>query len=110
MTKKIIKGKLSMHWETGMENGCLAIQDENFINDEKWAYEGLYFLENGDVVRVKDPITKQVICEGQVDLIALKIFSDTQDGHFEQVNQSLYANIDWAMYFKENYDAELHRG
>lgn len=71
---------------------------------EKWDYKGLHFLKKEDILKVFDPITKKIVCEGQLEKIPLNIFSRTQGGHFEQDKSS-----NWEHFFAENYYAELHR-
>jgi hypothetical protein len=76
---------------------------------EQWSYEGLHMLKETDIIKVKDPITKRIICESQIDSIPLKLFSQTMKGHFEQINESINEISDWEKYFTKQYSAELHR-
>lgn len=96
--------RVTVKWNDG------SIQHEILSEDllvEQSGYKGLHMLKNEDVLKIIDPTTKNIICEGQLDKIPLKIFSQTRQGHFEQINQN--NNYNWEQYFTENYYAELHR-
>ncbi len=71
---------------------------------EGWSYEGLHHLKETDYLIVKDPVTNEIICEGQLDLIPLTVFSQTKNGHFESNKSDM-----WQRYFTDKYFAELHR-
>jgi hypothetical protein len=183
MNQQVIKGKLLLHWETGMEEGCMCIQDMDYIvyipanyheplvfhkNNQfspgvihrqvacvehgwlefpglfngpfilpantkfrasvKWAdgviehsipgeelvvekylYEGLIPLKATDLLKVEDPISKRVICEGVIGQIPLTIYSEHESGHFDQIAQNATSSCNWEKYFKENCYAEVHR-
>jgi hypothetical protein len=81
----------------------------NTLLIEGWSYEGLHKLRETDVIKVKDPVTEVIICEGQIGLIPLEIFSQTKKGHFEHINQTRHGANNWEKYFTENYYAELYR-
>ncbi len=98
------KTRITVDWNDG------SVQHKVLSDDllvEQSDYKGLHMLKNEDVLKVIDPITKQIICEGQLNKIPLKIFSQTRKGHFDQINQS--NNCNWERYFTENFDAELYR-
>jgi len=96
--------RVTVKWNDG------SIQHEILSDDllvERSDYKGLHMLKNEDVLKIIDPTTKKIICEGQIDKIPLKLFSQTHKGHFEEVKQNDKCN--WEQYFTENYFAELHR-
>ncbi|MEJ8800473.1 hypothetical protein [Pontibacter sp. H249] len=100
------KTRVSVTWKDN------TIEHRKLSDDllvEQSDYKGLYMLKEGDILKVMHPKTKDIICEGQIDQIPLKIFSQTIKGHFDQVNKSVNGNCNWEMYFVENYLAELHR-
>lgn len=98
------KTRVTVKWSDGTIQHKIVSDD---LLVEQWNYEGLHMLKDDDYLKILDPITKNVICEGQIHKIPLNIFSQTIKGHFEQINQS--SNCNWEQYFTENYDAELHR-
>lgn len=98
------KTRITVNWNDG------SIQHEILSDNllvEQSDYNGLHMLKNEDILKIIDPATKKIICEGQIDKIPLKIFSQTMKGHFEQINQN--NNCNWEKYFTENYYAELLR-
>mgnify|MGYP006116327937 CR=1 FL=1 len=58
-------------------------------------------MREDDLLKVLDPKSGRVICEGQVDKIPLKISSSTQDGHFSQDTSN------WKNYFTKKYTADV---
>ena len=94
--------RVTVKWnDNNIEHGIIS--DELFV--KQFDFKGLNMLKNQDILKVFDPISKKVICEGQIDKIPLIIFSQTRQGHFEQSNE----NPNWEKYFVENYYAELYR-
>jgi hypothetical protein len=98
------KTRVTVTWNDGkVEHKKLS--DELLIKQADM--QGLHILKPNDVLKVADPILKNIICEGQVDEIPLKVFSQTIDGHFDLINQT--ESHDWETYFIKNYNAELYR-
>lgn len=98
------KTRVTVTWNDG------SIQHEIFSDDlmiEQSDFKGLHMLKNEDVLKIIDPTTKNIICEGQINKIPLNVFSQTKKGHFVQAK--LNDNCNWEQYFSENYFAELHR-
>jgi hypothetical protein len=95
------KTRVTVNWSDG--NIEEKVSSDNLLVEQS-DYKGLHMLKSNDILRVLDPITKNVICEGQLDKIPLNVFSQTKKGHFEQDDSSI-----WEQYFSDNYYAELHR-
>ncbi len=93
--------RVTVKWNNGMEEKQRL---SNTLLVEQWSYEGLYRLKETDYLKVKDADTNEIICEGQIDLIPLKLFSQTKKGHFENIN-----SVKWEKFFTEKYIAELYR-
>jgi hypothetical protein len=70
---------------------------------EQWSYDGLHLLEEDDLLKVLEPKSGRVICEGQVNKIPLKISSSTLDGHFSQDTSN------WKNYFTKKYTADVFK-
>lgn len=98
------KTRVTVKWNDGMVQHEI-VSDDLLI--EQWDYKGLHMLKSDDYLKTLDPITKDIICEGQMDKIPLKIFSQTMKGHFEQIIQN--SNCSWEQYFTMGYQAELYR-
>ncbi len=98
--------RVTIHWN---DNTVEYKKKSNELLIEQWDYKGLNMLKGEDILKVIDPVTKDIICQGQIDLIPLDIFSQTKEGHFTKINLKDNANCNWEKYFTENYYAELHR-
>ncbi|MEZ4973090.1 MAG: hypothetical protein R2820_07245 [Cyclobacteriaceae bacterium] len=98
------KTRVTVKWNDGMVQHKIVSDD---LLTEQWDYKGLHMLKSDDYLKILDPITKNIICEGQMDKIPLKIFSQTMKGHFELIIQN--SNYSWEQYFAVGYYAELYR-
>jgi hypothetical protein len=122
----IIRGKCHLHSETGTEGGHWALQDERFIEPptpewphERWSYDGLNYLEDGDHLKIFDP-EGSIYWEGSIQLKRYPVFTEAVDVHDESTGANLgiwihadQAGIDrkfWATPFFKEYRAELIKG
>lgn len=96
--------KVTVTWNDGKVQHEVA--SENLLV-EQFSYDGLHALKETDVLKILDPFTNTVVCEGRIDNIPLKVFSATKQGHFEDCDVDSLAK--WERYFTENYTAELFR-
>jgi hypothetical protein len=95
------KTRMTVNWSDG--NISEKLSSDNLLI-EKYDFKGLHMLKNQDIIKVYDIKSKDIIREGLIDEIPLKIFSQTQKGHFEKDGSG-----NWERYFSDNYYAELHR-
>ena len=93
--------RVTVNWSDGHIE-CKVLSDNLLI--EQSDYKGLHILKDKDILKVLDPKTKNVICEGRIYDIPLKTFSLTLKGHFEKDESG-----NWENYFTKNYYAELYR-
>lgn len=95
--------RVTVTWENG------TIETERLSNTlliESWSgYEALNILNETDYLKIKDLGSDRIICEGQINLIPLKTFSQTLEGHFEIINDG----NNWKDYFTKEYYGELYR-
>lgn len=125
-----IRGILHLHIETGTEGGYWALQDERFIErstdtwpHERWSYDGLKILEDGDRLRIFAP-DGSVHWEGVIKLKQYPVFQESIEGSVVGENgydisfPSLWIHADqegidrtkWAYPFFKGYTGELVRG
>ena len=95
------KTKVTINWSDGIIQD--KVSSDNLLVEQS-DYKGLHMLKDKDILKVLDPKTKNIICEGQLNEISLTVFSQTIKGHFEQDKTRI-----WEHYFSDNYHAELHR-
>lgn len=98
--------RITVEWNDGF------IETERLSNTllvEGYSYDGLHMLKETDFLKVIDPNTNEIICEGQLNKIPLKLFSQSIKGHFEKVNKNAEEISNWEKYFTEKYTAELYR-
>ena len=95
------KTRMTVNWSDGIISD--KVSSDNLLVEQS-DYKGLHMLKSHDTIKVLDRKSKSIICEGQIDKIPLKVFSQTQKGHFEQDKSG-----NWEHYFVDNYFAELHR-
>ena len=95
------KTRVTVNWSDGRVE--YKVSSDNLLV-EKSDYKGLHMLKDNDILKVLDPKTKNVICEGKLNEIPLTVFSQTKKGHFDQDK-----TCSWEQYFLENYYAELYR-
>jgi hypothetical protein len=95
--------RVTVAWENG------TIETERLTNSllvEGWGgYEALHILKETDYLKIKSLDSNKIICEGQINLIPLKLFSDTVKGHFKAIKD----DNNWEEYFTKEYNAELYR-
>lgn len=78
----------------------------NTLRVESWGgYEALNLLEETDYLKVLSPNSNNILCEGQINQIPLKPFSENIKGHFENVIDG----NNWEEYFTKEYYAELYK-
>jgi len=95
--------RITVKWNDGQIEKKLK---SNTLLIEQWDLNGLNMLSETDVVKVKDPITNETICENRINAIPLRIFSQTAEGHFRQC---LNKKNNWRLFFKNQYFAEIYR-
>jgi hypothetical protein len=98
------KTRVTVNWNDG------SVQHETLSDKlliKQSDYKGLHMLKAEDVLKIIDPVTKNIICVGQIDKIPLNVFSQTREGHFANCNKD--DNCDWEEYFRKNSSAELFR-
>ncbi|OIN57040.1 hypothetical protein [Arsenicibacter rosenii] len=95
------KMRFTVRWHDGVTQYHVS-SDNLFV--EQWDLKGLHRLNDTDMLKVLDPVTNRIICEGRLNTIPLKVFSDTPKGHFEHDSSG-----HWEQYFSGGYFAELHR-
>ncbi len=91
--------RVTVNWNDGtIEKQRLA----STLFVEQWSNEGLNILKEDDFLRVLKPNSNEVISEGFVGKIPLKVFSHTLDYHFSQ------KSVNWKNYFLQGYTAEVY--
>lgn len=95
------KTRVTVNWSDGIIEE--KVSSDNLLVEQS-DYKGLHMLKSNDILKVLDPMTKNIICEGQLDKIPLNVFSQTIKGHFAQDQTRI-----WEQYFSDNYYAELYR-
>ena len=110
-----LRGTLHFWSETGTEGGHWAFQDKNFISPpapdwphERWSYEGLHVLEDGDILVVyskEDPA--QVIWTGTIKLKVYEVFAESAFGMWIHTDQKGVDREIWTRWFFEEYPATL---
>jgi hypothetical protein len=95
------KTKVTVKWNDGKTE--YQVLSDNLLVEQS-DYKGLHMMKSQDILKIIDSKSKNIICEGRIDKIPLKVFSQTRKGHFEQDKSG-----NWEYYFVENYYAELHR-
>lgn len=93
--------RVTVNWSDGRIE--YNVSSDNLLVEQS-DYIGLHMLKDKDILKVLDPKTKNVICEGQINEIPLRLFSQTKKGHFENTDDK-----NWEIYFEENYSVELYR-
>lgn len=115
MAQETIRGRLVFYSETGTEGGIWSFQDERHIFPptpewpyERYDYEGLHFLENGDLLKIFDKENPEtVIWEGEISLIRLPPFTQSVFDFWIRADQEGVERETWARWFFEEYPAEL---
>lgn len=98
--------RVTVNWN----NGSIEIKRlSNTLLIEGWDYNGLHILKETDLLKVYNSSTNEKICEGQINQIPLKLFSQKIKGHFENLNENIEVKSNWEKYFTEQYSAELYR-
>lgn len=96
--------RVSVKWGDGKKENRKLTKD---LLIEIWDFGGLHQLKETDFLKVYSMDTGEVIYEGLINEIPLRLFSHTFSGHFDQIS-----NGDgklWETYFTEKYNAELCR-
>lgn len=99
--QQFAKTRVTVNWSDGIIQD--KVSSDNLLVKQS-DYKGLHMLKDKDILKVLDPKTKNIICEGQLNEIPLTVFSQTKKGHFEQDKTRI-----WEQYFSDNYYAELYR-
>ena len=109
-----LKGVLHFWSETGTEGGHWAFQDKNFIEPptedwphEKWSYEGLHVLENGDQLTIFSKDHGGVVWSGVIRLKQHPLFTESARGMWIHTDQEGIDRNVWARWFMEGYPATL---
>lgn len=94
--------RVTVTWENGeTETNRLS----NTLLVKQWGYNALVFLKETDYLKIKVPCQDEIICEGRINSIPLKTFSNEINGHFENARDG----NNWKDYFRNGYKAELYR-
>lgn len=110
-----LEGVLHFWSETGTEGGYWAFQDKNFIfpptekwPHERWSYEGLHVLEDGDILTIfsKEDATK-IVSTGAIKLRNYEVFTESAFGMWVHCDQEGVEREKWAHWFMEGYPAKL---
>tara|TARA_R110000868_G_C10775595_1_gene755085 strand:- start:95 stop:886 length:792 start_codon:yes stop_codon:yes gene_type:complete len=94
--------RVTVNWNDGTTE---SQRKSDTLLIERGSYEGLQILEETDYLKIINLDTHEIICEGQINLIPLKTFSHTLEGHFENINDG----NDWKEYFTNGHYGELYR-
>jgi len=72
-----LEGKLHLYSETGTEGGYWAFQDFQYITlEDKWSYEGLHILADGDQLSIFNQNNKdEIIWSGIITLKQHPLFT-----------------------------------
>lgn len=97
------KTRVTVHWHDGVTEHHKSTED---LLREVWDYKGLLHLLETDYIKVFEPDSNVIINEGKVSDIPLKLFSDTYQGHFEQIRDG---RTEWEKYFLKSYRSQLYR-
>jgi len=110
--ENIIEGVLFLHSETGTEGGYWAFQDLKYIlSKNRWSYEGLHILEDGDNLTIYNPDNKaEVVWSGVIALKQHPLFTESASGLWIHADQAGIDRDVWAEYFFKEYPAKLIPG
>lgn len=107
-----ITGITTFHSETGTEGGHWAFQDRRGISGdgEKWSYEGLHILRNGDFLSILNPqrLTQEV-WSGEITLKKYGVFKESAFGFWIHADQIGVPRNTWAKWFFDEYPAVLRK-
>ncbi len=108
-------GILHLFSETGTEGGYWAFQDERFITrdeearrEDRWSYEGLHILEDGDNLTIfskENP--EDIVWNGEISLQKHPSFTEHARGLFIHADQTDIDRDTWAEYFLGEHKAKL---
>jgi hypothetical protein len=94
-----IVGVLNLHRETGSEGGYWAIQDRDFIEGDRWSYEGLHIIQSGDRLTVYGDAQGEVLWHGTVTLHPYPPFTETAHGQWIHADIEGLKREDYARWF-----------
>lgn len=103
-----LSGVVFFWTETGTEGGHWAFQDKNFITKDKWSYEGLHVLKDGDELVIfskEDPSIE--VWAGKILLKNYNPFTKHVKGLWVQSDQIGTDREVWATWFFREYPAKL---
>lgn len=102
------KGFLEFYTETGTEGAYWAFQNERFINEKNWSYEGLHILRNGDELTIYDKDEpERVIWKGIISLTSPTCFKESVFNLWIHNDQVGTERETWAKWFIDGNPAEL---
>ena len=90
-----IEGKLTIHYETGMEGVAMAFEDNR--KNLKNPYDSLYFLKKGHYWKVYEG--DKIFWEGEITDKLAELYSDW--------NKTGYDNKKWIKMFRDEMCAKL---
>lgn len=104
------KGELTrhmVHWDDGVEEKRLS--DSLLI--ERWSYEGLKILVDGDHLTIFDPEDlESVVWDGDIHFKQHPLFTEHASGMWIHADQIGIDREKWAQFFFQGYPAVLMRG
>jgi hypothetical protein len=96
--------RVTVNWEGG---GVEYQRKSDTLLIEKWDYEGLHILENGDKLEIIHPVEKSVVWSGIVKLIPCNPFAEHVRGMWIHADQKEMSRDEWSEYFFKNFPARL---
>lgn len=97
--------RLTVHWEDGQQEQRLS--DSLLV--ERWSYDGLIILQDGDQLTIFDPHSAERLWQGEIKLKPHKLFSEDASGFWIHADQIGIDRDEWAKYFFGGYPATLMR-
>ena len=112
-----LRGVLHFWSETGTEGGYWAFQDEQFISPptkdwphERWSYDGLHVLKNGDKLTIYSKENKtKIVWAGAIKLKEYRLFTESASGMWIHADQEGIERKIWAGWFFEQYPAAFEK-
>jgi hypothetical protein len=96
--------------------GTIKWQDEimeertsDSLLQERWSYEGLHTLENGDKLTIYDKDSETILWQGTIDLEQYDLFTESAEGMWIHSDQKGIARETWSHWFMEEYPANLDK-
>lgn len=74
---------------------------------ERFDYNGLHILKNGDVLKIIHPTEDRIVWQGIINLKKNPVFKENANGAWIHTDQIDSSREEWARYFFDSFPAEL---